>query len=264
MRTVSEAGRLWRSFVAIGDSFTEGLSDVLGPDGRHVGWADRTAQGLADAQNAPLDYANLAVRGRLMTQVAQEQVPAAIAMRPDLVSVAAGVNDAMRRGFDLNAVATALESSVRRIRESGADVLVFAFGNPSRRAGLMSLVADRIAAYRTATLEIARVYDARVVDFWDVAAFDDDAEWDADRLHLSPAGHERAARAALHALGIVDDAWRTPGAPSERPSLPTRIGSHVTWFSGHAAPWFARRLRGSSSGDGVLPKAPTFRVINPR
>ncbi len=254
----------WSSFVALGDSFTEGLSDILGADGRHVGWADRTAQGLANAQQSTLRYANLAVRGRLIGQVAAEQVPVAIEMKPDLVSVAAGINDAMRRGFDLNAAATALESSVRRLRESGSDVLVFAFGNPSRRAGLMSLVTQRIAAYRSATLAIADIYGARVVDFWDVAAFDDDAEWDADRLHLSPGGHERAARAALHALGVGDDSWRTPGVPSPTPSFTRRIGSDVSWFAGHAAPWIARRVRGVSSGDGVTPKARAYREVDPR
>lgn len=258
-----EDGAPWRSFVAIGDSFTEGLCDTVGADGRHVGWADRTARGMATAQQCDVSYANLAVRGRLMSQVAREQVPAAIALRPDLVSVAAGVNDAMRRGFSLDAVATDLEWSVRRLREAGADVVVFAFGNPSRRAGLMSLISDRISAYRSATREIARIYGARLVDFWDVAAFDDDAEWDADRLHLSPRGHDRAARAALHALGLADDSWRTPGIPSDRPLLTQRITADVRWVSGHAAPWFARRLRGSSSGDGVLPKAPVFRTVTP-
>ncbi|MBX6750394.1 MAG: SGNH/GDSL hydrolase family protein [Micromonosporaceae bacterium] len=36
----------WRSFVAIGDSFTEGLNDIL-PDGRLRGWADLVAARLA-------------------------------------------------------------------------------------------------------------------------------------------------------------------------------------------------------------------------
>ena len=58
--------RDWRRFVALGDSFTEGLMDEMGPDGRHVGWADRVALSLADRAVADgadsFDYANLAVR----------------------------------------------------------------------------------------------------------------------------------------------------------------------------------------------------------
>ena len=70
-----------RTFVALGDSFTEGLEDDLGPAGRHLGWADRVAAALATREGG-LRYANLAVRGRLLDQVVAEQVPAALALRP--------------------------------------------------------------------------------------------------------------------------------------------------------------------------------------
>ena len=45
-------------------------------------------------------YANLAVRGRLLDRIVTDQVPAALAMRPDLVSFVGGGNDVLRRGFD--------------------------------------------------------------------------------------------------------------------------------------------------------------------
>ena len=123
---------MWSRYVALGDSFTEGLMDDLGPGGRHVGWADRVAATLARRQPG-LRYANLAVRGRLVRQVIDEQVPVAVALGPDLASIAVGVNDTLRASFDLNAVATALERGVRTLRDGGSDVLLFAFGNPVRR-----------------------------------------------------------------------------------------------------------------------------------
>ena len=52
----------FRRYVAIGDSSTEGLEDPDGQGG-HVGWADRLAQHIADGQDEPLEYANLAIRG---------------------------------------------------------------------------------------------------------------------------------------------------------------------------------------------------------
>lgn len=263
MTIPSDETSRWRSFVALGDSFTEGMCDDVGSDGRHIGWADRTAQGLAETQRSSVNYANLAVRGRLIPQVASEQVPAALALNPDLVSVAAGVNDVMRRHFSVDATATALESCVRQLRTAGSDVLIFSFGNPARRAGMMSLVAGRMAAYRSATLAIAATYDAYVVDFWDVAAFDDDSQWDTDRLHLSPLGHQRASWAALNALGLADDSWRTPGVPSPRPGLTQRVSSHATWAAGYAAPWLARRVKGTSSGDGIKPKGAEYRAVHP-
>src|SRR5690348_4916330 len=61
---------MYRRFVALGDSTTEGLMD-LNPDGTYRGWADRLAERLA--QDEPdLLYANLAVRGKLARQVREE------------------------------------------------------------------------------------------------------------------------------------------------------------------------------------------------
>ena len=74
-----------RSLVALADSFSEGVGDPW-PDGRTCrGWADRLAEILA-AQTPGLRYANLAIRGKTLAEVLGDQVPAAVAMRPDLVT----------------------------------------------------------------------------------------------------------------------------------------------------------------------------------
>jgi lysophospholipase L1-like esterase len=252
--------RVWRRYVALGDSFTEGLMDDPRPDGRHLGWADRLAEELG--RRAPggegIEYANLAVRGRLIAQVVTEQVPAALALAPDLVSLAVGVNDTLRPHFDVNAAATALESGVRDLRASGADVLLFAFGDPTRRSRAMGIVRDRIRAYNSAVRAIAAHYDCRLVDFWQVAAFDDPALWDEDWLHLSPEGHQLVVACALEALALGDDAWRTPGVVGPPAPLPGRAAANARWVHRHLLPWVARRLRGETSGDSVRPKDPEY------
>jgi lysophospholipase L1-like esterase len=253
----------WRRYVAIGDSFTEGMCDVIGPDGRHVGWADRLAQALADRWGG-IEYANLAIRGRLVRQVVDEQVPAAVALGPDLVTFAAGVNDCLRSGFDLDATATAFEWGVRDLRGAGTDVLVVAFGDPSRRSRVLGSIRDRIRAYNTAVEAIAVEYGCRVMRFWDLAVFDDDDLWDEDRLHLSPAGHRLACSAALAALGLGDDGWRTPTPLPGPPPAGTRALGHARWIGRHAAPWVLRRLRGESSGDGMEPKRPDWTRVPPQ
>jgi lysophospholipase L1-like esterase len=257
--------RDWRRFVALGDSFTEGLMDDIGPDGRHLGWADRVAQSLADrarADGAPgIEYANLAVRGRLVRQAMAEQVPAAIELGPDLASIAVGVNDALRRRYDVDPLATALESGVRALRATGCDVLLFAFGDPARRSRTMAPVRERIRAYNSAVRAIAEHYDCYLVSFWEVAAYDDDRLWADDRLHLSPAGHRLAARTALEALGVGDPSWRTPAVPGPRPSWSSQLASHVRWTTGELAPWLVRRMRGESSGDAVHPKHPGWVAV---
>ncbi|HEX3005478.1 MAG TPA: SGNH/GDSL hydrolase family protein, partial [Angustibacter sp.] len=114
----------WRRYVALGDSFTEGLEDRQ-DDGSYRGWADRLAALLAAAAgDAALGYANLAVRGRLLGQILGEQVPAAIEHGADLVSLVGGGNDILRPGSDPDALAADLERAVERLRASGADVLL--------------------------------------------------------------------------------------------------------------------------------------------
>ena len=245
---------LWRSFVALGDSFTEGLMDELGADGRHRGWADRVAVILA-SRVPDFRYANLAVRGRLSSHVTIEQVPLAVEMGADLVSYAAGVNDVLRRSYNPHEASTAVENAVRALRARGSDVLLFAFGDPSRRSALMGSVRSRLQVYNSAVVAIAERYDCYLVNFWDVAAFDQNEFWDADRLHLSPAGHELAARCALQALGLTDATWRTP-SPIDPEPLWRRGVDQISWLNGHLKPWISRRVRGTSSGDGIVPKKP--------
>ncbi len=228
--------------------------DEVGPDGRHRGWADRVAQALAERSVDGIDYANLAVRGRLVRPVVAEQVPTAVALRPDLASLAVGVNDTLRPHFDLDPIATAMENGVRDLRAAGSDVLLFAFGDPARRSRAMAPVRERIRSFNSAVLSIAEHYDCYLVSFWEVAAYDDDRLWDEDRLHLSPAGHELAAATALEALGLGPADWRTPAVPGPRPSLATRGRQHARWANRHLAPWVVRRMKGESSGDTVTAK----------
>ena len=251
------------SFVAVGDSFTEGLDDELRFDGRHRGWADRTADLLLSRQHVDqIFYANLAVRGRLAPQIRAEQVPQALELRPDLVTIGAGVNDSLRRSFDLDAVATHLEDSVRELTRQGSHVLLFAYGDPSRRSLALGSLAARMRSYRSATLEIARTYGCSVVDFWGIALYDDERLWSADRLHLSPLGHRLTAEAVMEALGLGGDHWRNPVPDPPRPGWGRRRMEDAAWLVGHAGPWLGRRVRGVTSGAGIEPKDPQYRVIH--
>ena len=104
--------RVWTRYVAIGDSFTEGMSDPdpTRPDG-YVGWADRLAHhldALAEQEHLPFGYANLAVRGRKLGDVIGPQLDCALGMQPDLVSMVGGGNDLLRPQVDLDGLASRL------------------------------------------------------------------------------------------------------------------------------------------------------------
>ena len=107
----------WNRYVALGDSFTEGIGDPR-PHGRERGWADRVAETLAH-DSADFEYANLAIRGRRLAGIVEEQVPQAVALRPDLISFAGGVNDALRRNWDLTAMAEILDNGLALLAGTG-------------------------------------------------------------------------------------------------------------------------------------------------
>lgn len=246
----------WRSFVAVGDSFTEGMDDPY-PDGSYRGWADLVATRLAAQAGPDFGYANLAIRGRLFSNIVAEQVPQALAMRPDLISFAAGGNDVLRRTFDGSTLVTRFDRLVGEFRATGADVIVFRFADVMARLPGQRLVAPRVAVLNEAVGETAERHGAIMVDLFHDDEFLNPALWGADRLHLSAAGHRRVAGHVLTALGVeCDPEWLlVPPRPAPTPWLAAR-GADLRWAGQHLAPWIKRRLTGRSSGDTITAKRP--------
>ena len=255
------------SFVALGDSFTEGLNDAR-PDGSgYIGWADRVAEVLA-ARIAPdpFRYANLAVRGNLVRHVVAEQIEPAIAMAPDLVSVAAGGNDILR-GTDVDSLADLFDSGVAQLRAAGCRVLIFTGFDPLAFP-LIRLLRGRIAAYNMHLRAIADERGCDLVDLWAMRVLCDPRAWSADRLHLTAEGHRRVALRTCAVLGIpADDDWRAPlpllATTGTGPGWLTARRQDMRWARQYAMPWLRRRVRGTSSGDGRLPKRPELAAIEP-
>jgi lysophospholipase L1-like esterase len=249
----------WQSFVAIGDSFTEGLNDP-GPAGRYRGWADRLAEMLAVGRPG-LRYANLAVRGKQLAQVLTEQFPTALAAKPDLVSFCAGGNDILRPGGDPDDIAARYEQAVVQFRAIGSDVVICT-GFDTRAVPVLRRVSGRIAAYNLHLWSIADRHGCRIVDLWSMRVLRDQRAWSPDRLHLSPEGHRRVALHAAEVLGLrVAQDWREPWPPVRTPDWLDRRKADVRWTREHFAPWIGRHLRGRSSGDGLPPKRPELEPL---
>jgi lysophospholipase L1-like esterase len=252
-------------YVAVGDSFTEGMADA-DPERQngYVGWADRLAAHLARAartaggQTSSFGYANLAIRGRLLADIAGRQVDDALALAPDLVSIVGGGNDILRPRADIDALAARLEDSVAKLRAGGADVLLATPSNPSD-APLLRASRGRAAAFTAHIWSIARRHDAHVIDLWGMAALRDWRMWAPDRIHLTPEGHRRVALNALTALGFTapDAGWETPLPAAEPISRADWARANAKWAREYVAPWVQRRLRGRSSGDAISAKRPT-------
>jgi lysophospholipase L1-like esterase len=248
----------WGSFVAVGDSFTEGMDDQY-PDGTFRGWADLVAARLAADHGPGFRYANLAVRGKLLPEVVDNQLPTALEMRPDLVSFAAGGNDALRRSFDPDRLIRHFDQVVAQIRATGADLVVFQFANVARRLPGKRLIMPRAELLNQAVGESAVRHGAHLVDLWNDDEFADPRLWSVDRLHLSTLGHLRVAAHVLTALGLQPDTdWLATPGPLVRTAWPVARVGDARWVAQHLAPWVKRRLTGRSSGDAVTAKRPTL------
>ncbi|GAB3492004.1 SGNH/GDSL hydrolase family protein [Nocardiopsis coralliicola] len=253
----------YERYVALGDSQTEGLNDGDEAAG-YRGWADRLAEHLAVHEPA-LGYANLAVRGRLARRIREEQLEPALALRPGLATVMAGMNDLVRPSCDVAEVAADVDAMIGALAGSGARVLTFAFPDIGRIAPAARALRGRVAELNGRIRESAERHGAVVVASDEHPVTTDPRIWSPDRLHASPLGHARIAAAAAHALGVPGDhaRWADPLPPLAPPGPLRRAAAETRWVASFLGPWLLRRVRGTSSGDGRTAKRPDLAPVAP-
>ena len=240
------------SLVAVGDSFTEGMSD-LRPDGSYRGWADLLAGRMATVTPG-FRYANLAVRGKLIGQIVDEQVTVAAAMEPDVITLVGGLNDTLRPKCDMGRVRGLLTEAVERLAPSCKQLVLMR--SPARQGPVQARFRPRMEELFATVDDLAARHDALVVDLYDAPSLSDPRMWDVDRLHLTTEGHRRVAEAVWQTLGYdpEDTEWRTPMPATLPPGFVARRVEDARFARRHLLPWIGRRLTGRSSGDGRRPK----------
>ena len=246
----------WRRYVAIGDSFTEGIGDPepRSPGGLR-GWSDRVAEVLAEKGGEDFAYANLAIRGRLLQQIVDEQIDQALELGPDLISISAGGNDIIRPGADPDVIARRFESGIARLQRDGATIIIFT-GIDTGFTSVFRGIRGKVAIYNENLRAIAADYGCIVADQWGLRSIQDPQMWLPDRLHLNPLGHHEVARMVLSALNVQNDL--VPNIPEKLPESSWRQArtSDLVWAREHLVPWVIRRATRTSSGDGVVAKRP--------
>jgi lysophospholipase L1-like esterase len=247
-------------YVAIGDSFTEGMGDERA-DGTPRGWADLVAVGLAGGgagDGEQVQYANLAIRGRLLEPIVTTQLDAALAMSPapTLVSLNGGGNDMMRRGADLQRLVTLIEGAIERCTADGVRIMVLSGADPSDHLPLGHVLRRRAAALTEAVRDLTARHDVLFVDCFNDRELRRAGYWSADRLHLNSAGHLRVSGLVLTALGRPADLHELAAAAPSRGVL-----AQTRYYREHVLPWVTRRLRGRSSGDGRAAKYPDWTTV---
>lgn len=255
-----EMNASYTSLVAIGDSFTEGMSDLL-PDGTYRGWADLLATRLA-ARTAGFRYANLAVRGKLIGQIVDEQVATAAAMKADVVTLVGGLNDTLRPKCDMGRVRGLLTEAVEKLAPSCGQLVLMR--SPGRNGPVMERFRPRMEELFDHIDALAARHGALVVDLYGAPVLGDQRMWDVDRLHLTDEGHRRVAEAVWQTLGLPAEAdWRAELPQAVAPAWAARRIADARFAREHLGPWVMRRLTGRSSGDGLPPKRPDLLPFAP-
>jgi lysophospholipase L1-like esterase len=217
----------WQRYIALGDPLTGGprerapdgvRSDRPGPSER-PGWADRLAAildrdaRLGDAGRGGVEFADLAERGRCVRDVVEQQVPRAVQLRADLVSLMVGGDDLTGPRGDPDALAARLDDGVAALRASGADVLLATSPDPRTAPALRPLMG-RAAAFNAHLWSIARGHGTFVLDVWGMRELRHPGLWAEDRAHLGALGHRLLASRAAHSLGV---AYAEVGPPRPGP-----------------------------------------------
>jgi len=185
-----------RCFVAMGDSFT-----APSPDGEPC-WAEELARAMPDCR-----YVNVARAGARATDVAAAQLPAAVELEPDLVSLICGANDVLLTTRpDIDAFSGGFESMLAILRaELPRATLVTAtypevWSEFPLRPRSRSRVARGIAGVNAAVRRTARRHGAICLELAAHPARGEAENFAADGFHPSTAGHRKAARAFALAL----------------------------------------------------------------
>ncbi|MFI6684323.1 SGNH/GDSL hydrolase family protein [Streptomyces sp. NPDC050485] len=224
-------------FAALGDSLTEGIGDPVAGGWR--GWA-----ALLAGHQQGWEFRNFAASGALTRDVTEQQAPLAREFAPDLASVVVGVNDTLRRSFDIHRIAVGLDTVYGGLAGQGAVLLTACLPDPGAMLGLPGPLARPLARRQRAVNTVVHTLSARYgaihLHLADREWVADRALWSADRLHPGERGH-RLIAARCHAL--LAERGLAPGAPPSREpeQPPPGAAAALFWLATSGTAWLARR-----------------------
>lgn len=192
----------WHHYVALGDSFTEGVGDPV--EGfAMLGATDRLADALRRS-NPDLRYTNLAKRGLLAHEIREQQLEAALALKPDLVSAVAGANDLLTGRFSTTRWEEEFRALYGALTGIGAVVIAGTLPDfPLLRTlpgPLQTRVRGNFARGNAIIQQLAAEYRLVLVDAWAISQESAPDDWSADAVHLNARGYYRFSQDVIAAL----------------------------------------------------------------
>lgn len=183
-----------RHFVALGDSFTEGIGDPFDPIPLRSAhdWLALWMQ----AANPKMQYTNLATRGLRAGEIRSQQLQRGLNLQPDLVSIVAGANDCLRGPFSAEGLRAELNLMFGAFQSIGAKIFTATLPNFTLHLELPDPVRVRmlrnLESANSIITELAGQYDAIFFDFWNLE--DNPAWWSEDGVHPNALGYLETAR----------------------------------------------------------------------
>jgi lysophospholipase L1-like esterase len=257
-------GKPYGSYVAIGDSLSEGLGDfTFHKTRRYNGWTDRLAGLLAkeaEDEGRGFEFANFALRGSKLKPIMDWQLKRALEVNADLVTVMAGSNDLTVAPEKLPELRDVYREGLQQLIDSGSDVIIANTINP------LHLRVFRPLRYRAERMSdlitgLGHELNVPVLDLFGIEHFSDVCFWADDMVHFSGHGHVKVANEAAK---LLDLKYRFREAEHYERIAPVRgVRETLKWVYKDVIPFTHRKLKGVTSGDGMSPKSEKLEPFRP-
>ncbi|MDA1644587.1 SGNH/GDSL hydrolase family protein [Bacillus thuringiensis] len=194
---------MWQRFVAIGDSFTEGIGDEV--EGIALkSWVDYFVQLCVN----DIEYANFAKRGLVTKEIRSQQLEKALAFKPDLVSLIAGANDVLKGRWNLQTYRNDMEFMIDKLSQTGADIMIANLPDFTVRLPFSSekkqILKEQLLEANDVIRSLSREYKLHLVDFWSHPLVNDNTLWSTDLIHPNSKGYVKVAELIFNSLPVHD------------------------------------------------------------
>ncbi|MEG7879759.1 SGNH/GDSL hydrolase family protein [Bacillus paranthracis] len=194
---------MWKRFVAIGDSFTEGIGDEV--EGIVLkSWVDHFVQLCVN----DIEYANFAKRGLITKEIRSQQLEKALTFNPDLVSLIAGANDVLKGRWNHYAYKEDMKCMIDTLSETGADIMIANLPDFTVRLPFSTekkqVLKEQLLEANEVILSLSREHQLHHIDFWNHQLVNDNTLWSKDFIHPNSKGYVKVAELIFSSLPVHD------------------------------------------------------------
>lgn len=194
---------MWKRFVAIGDSFTEGIGDEV--EGIALkSWVDHFVQLCVN----DIEYANFAKRGLVTREIRSQQLEKALTFNPDLVSLIAGANDVLKGRWNHYAYKEDMKCMIDTLSKTGADIMIANLPDFTVRLPFSTekkqVLKEQLLEANEVILSLSRERKLHHIDFWNHQLVNDNTLWSKDFIHPNSKGYVKVAELIFSSLPVHD------------------------------------------------------------